>query len=56
MVRKLCLWLSKRLNHVTISVPDPVTGIKAPYLTRYYLFGKEVSDDSRYLFMVKQAS
>lgn len=41
MVRKLCLWLSKRLNHVTINVPDPVTGVKAPYLTRYYLFGKD---------------
>lgn len=41
MVRNLCLWLSERLNHVTINVPDPVTGIKAPYLTRYYIFGKD---------------
>lgn len=41
MIRKLCLWLSKRLNHITINVPDPVTGVKAPYLTRYYLFGKD---------------
>lgn len=41
MNRKLCIWLSKRLNHITIMVPDPVTGIKAPYLTRYYLFGKD---------------
>jgi len=41
MIRNICLWLSKRLKHITIMVPDPVTGIKAPYLTRYYLFGDD---------------
>jgi hypothetical protein len=41
MIRKLCLWLASHLNHLTIYVPDPVTGIKAPYLTRYYLFGTD---------------
>jgi hypothetical protein len=41
MIRKFCLWLCKRLPHVTIYVPDPVTGIRAPYLTRYYLFGSD---------------
>jgi hypothetical protein len=39
--RKICEWLSERLPHTTIMVPDPETGIKEPYLTRYYLFGKD---------------
>lgn len=41
LTRAACLWLSKKLPHTTIMVPDPVTGIKEPYLTRYYLFGAD---------------
>lgn len=41
MIRKFCLWLAARLPSVTINVPDPITGITAPYLTRYYLFGAD---------------
>lgn len=40
-MRTLCNWLSKRLNKVTIMVPDPETGVKEQYLTRHYMFGKD---------------
>lgn len=36
MLRKLCEWLAKRLPHFTIPDADG-----NPYLTRYYLFGKD---------------
>jgi hypothetical protein len=41
MIRRFCIWLSKFLPHITIRVPDPVTGELGNYLTRYYLFGKD---------------
>lgn len=36
IVRRLCEWLAKHLPHFTI--PDSESN---PYLTRYYLFGKD---------------
>ncbi len=36
MIRKFCIWLSKYLPHFTIPDSDG-----NPYLTRYYLFGKD---------------
>jgi len=36
MIRKVCEWLAKRLPHFTIPDADG-----NPYLTRYYLFGKD---------------
>ena len=36
LVRKICLWLAKHLPHWTIPDNDG-----NPYLTRYYLFGKD---------------
>lgn len=36
MLRKICLWFAKYLPHFTI--PD---GEGNPYLTRYYVFGKD---------------
>lgn len=41
MIREICLWLVKRLPHITIQIPDPVTSKLEPYLTRYYLFGAD---------------
>lgn len=41
MIKNICQWFSKFLPHITIYIPDPITGIKEPYLTRYYLFGAD---------------
>lgn len=34
-------YLLSKLNKTTIMLPNPQTGIKEKYLTRYYLFGKD---------------
>jgi hypothetical protein len=41
MLLKLCNWLANKLPGITISLPDPTSGVKAPYLSRYYFFLKD---------------
>lgn len=40
-MKNLLLKLVSKLNKDTIMLPNPKTGLKEPYLTRYYLFGKD---------------
>lgn len=43
-MRKLCLWLAKHLPSITIPTSEG-----KPYLTRYYLFGKDCKWGNIYL-------